>query len=92
MTRKDDARLRLCLRLHHRFKCYQSYNRLINHLDKYSLIDINAGLQYINANTQLPAITRIINGTSTVAIDLNNYHLNYNLNKAKLTMCGRIIK
>ncbi|KAA6393888.1 MAG: hypothetical protein EZS28_010586 [Streblomastix strix] len=35
MTRKDDARLRLCIRIRHKFKHQQSYNYLINCLNKH---------------------------------------------------------
>ncbi|KAA6383587.1 MAG: hypothetical protein EZS28_020885 [Streblomastix strix] len=67
MTRKDYTRLRLCLRLHHRVMHYQSYNHLINRLDKCTIariikgtsavtIDLNIELHYANASTQLPAV------------------------------------
>ncbi|KAA6403022.1 MAG: hypothetical protein EZS28_001450 [Streblomastix strix] len=106
-TRKDDARFRLCLRLRHRFRHFQSYNHQTNSLDKTIIIDVKGGLYYINANTQLHAIIRIISGTSIIVIDVNvelyyinastqlpvyhlNNHLNYNLNKAKLTMLAKL--
>ncbi|KAA6357478.1 MAG: hypothetical protein EZS28_046995 [Streblomastix strix] len=35
-THKNDARLQMCLRLHHRFKHYQNYSRLVNRPDKHN--------------------------------------------------------